>query len=57
MGMEEKSPLGVVRRKREDSIKMDLKRVGREDVDFIRVAQEMDQWRALLNTLVNFRVP
>jgi hypothetical protein len=39
-----------------DNIKMDLREIGSDGVDWIDMAQDRDQWRALVNTL-NFRVP
>jgi hypothetical protein len=35
---------------------MDLMEVGREGVDWMYLAQDRDQWRAVLNTVMNFRV-
>jgi hypothetical protein len=39
-----------------DNIKMDLRKLGWDGVDWIDVAEDMDQWRALVNTVLNFRV-
>jgi hypothetical protein len=36
---------------------MDLEETGWNGVDLIDLAQDGDQWRALVNTLMNFRVP
>jgi hypothetical protein len=36
---------------------MDLREIGWDDVDLIDMAQDMDQWRALVNTVLNLRVP
>jgi hypothetical protein len=36
---------------------MDLRVIGWDGVDFIDRAQDSDQWRALVNTVLNFRVP
>jgi hypothetical protein len=36
---------------------MDLREIVWEDVDRINLAQDRDQWRALVNTVMNFRVP
>jgi hypothetical protein len=36
---------------------MDLKEIEWYDMDWINLAQDRDQWRALLNTVINFRVP
>jgi hypothetical protein len=37
--------------------KMDLREIGWDGVDWIDMAQDMDQWRALMNTVLNFRIP
>jgi hypothetical protein len=36
---------------------LDLKEIGCECVDLIHLAKDMDQWRALVNTVMNLRVP
>ena len=54
---EGKRPLGRPRRKWEDNIKMDLQKVGLEGKDWIDLAQDRDSWRALVNTVMNFRAP
>jgi len=54
---EGKRPLGRPRRRWEDNIKMDLREIGWEDVDWIHLAQDRDQWRALVNTKMNLRFP
>jgi hypothetical protein len=41
----------------EDNIKTDLKEMEWEDVNWIRLTQDMAQWPALVNTVVHFRVP
>ena len=51
---EGKSPLGRPRRRWEDNIKMDLREVGGGG-DWM--AQDRERWRALVNTVMNFRVP
>ena len=53
---ERKRPLGRPRRRWEDSIKMDLREVG-GDGDWMELAQDRDRWRALVNKVMNFRVP
>jgi hypothetical protein len=40
-----------------DNIKMDLREIGLGVMDWIDVAQDKDHWRALVNTVMNFRVP
>jgi hypothetical protein len=50
-------PLGRPRRRWEDNIKMDLQEVGGGCGDWMKRAQDRDRWRALVNTVMNFRVP
>ena len=45
------------RRRWEDNIKMDLKEVGRGCWVWMELAQDRDRWRALVSTVMNFRVP
>jgi hypothetical protein len=52
-----KKQLGRPRRKRVDNIKMDLRDIGWDGIDWIYLAQDRDQWRALVNTVLNFLVP
>jgi hypothetical protein len=54
---EGKRPLGRPRRRWVDSVKTDLREIGWNDVDWIDLAQDRDQWRALVNTAMNRRVP
>jgi hypothetical protein len=57
VGMPEgKRPLGRRRRRWVDNIKMDLRVIGWDGVDWIDMAQYRDQWRALVNTVLNLRV-
>jgi hypothetical protein len=53
---EGKRSLGRSRRKWEDNIKMELQDVGWV-MEWIDVAQDRDRWRALVSTVMNFRVP
>jgi len=50
-------PLGRTRRTWENNIKMDLQEVGFRNMDWIEVAQNRDTWRALVNAVMNLRVP
>jgi hypothetical protein len=50
-------PLGRPRRRWEDNIKMDLREIGFGDVEWIHLAQDRARWRALVNTVMNLRVP
>jgi hypothetical protein len=52
-----KRPIGRPRRKWEDNVKMDLRELGWDGMDWIDLAQDRDQWRALVNTVMNIRVP
>jgi hypothetical protein len=52
-----KRPLGRPRRRWVDDIKMDLREIGWYGVDWIDMDQDKDQWRALVNTELNFRAP
>jgi hypothetical protein len=54
---EGKRPLGRPRSRREDNIRSDLRETGWEIVDWMRVDQDRDQRRALVNTVMNLRVP
>jgi hypothetical protein len=49
---EGKRPLGRPRRRWVDNIKMDLREIGRDGVDWMDMAQDRDQWRALVNTVL-----
>ena len=53
---EGKKPLGRPRRRWEDTIKMDLEEVGRGCGDWMELAEDRGRWRALLSTVMNFRV-
>ena len=51
-----KRPLGRQRRRWEDNIKMDLEEVGRGCGNWMELAQDRDRWRALVSTVMKFRV-
>jgi hypothetical protein len=53
---EGKRPLGRPRRRWLANIKMDLREIGWYGMDWIDLAQDRDQWRALVNTAMNLRV-
>ena len=53
---EGKRPLGRLRHRWEDNIKMDLQEVGGGG-DWMELAQDRDRWRAIVNTVMNFPVP
>jgi len=50
-------PLGRPRLRWEDNIKMDLQKVECGGMDWIEVAQDRDRWRAVVNAVMNLRVP
>jgi len=52
-----KRPLRRPRRGWEDNIKMDPQGVGCEGMDWVELAQDRDKWRALMNAVMNLRVP
>jgi hypothetical protein len=54
---EGKRPLGRPRHRWVDNIKMDLREIGWDGVDRIDLAQDRDQWRAFVNTVMNLWVP
>jgi hypothetical protein len=53
---EGKSPLGRIRSRWEDNIKIDLQEVGCRSMDWIQMAQDRDRRRALVNAVMNLRV-
>jgi hypothetical protein len=53
---EGRRPLGRLRRRWDDNIKMDLREIGFGYVYWINLAQDRDRWRALVNTVMNLRV-
>jgi len=54
---EGKRPLGRPRRRWEDNIKMDVQKVRCGGMDWIELARDRDRWRALVNAVMNLRVP
>jgi len=52
-----KKPLGRSRRRWEDNIRIDLREIGWEVVDWMNMAEDRDQWRTVVNTVMNLRVP
>jgi hypothetical protein len=53
---EGKRPLERPRRRWKDTIKMDLREIGCNDMDWIHLVQDRDHWKALVNTEMNLRV-
>jgi hypothetical protein len=53
---EGKRPLGTPRRRWEDGIRTDLREIGLGDVDWVRLAQDRDRWRAIVSAVINLRV-
>jgi hypothetical protein len=53
---EGKRPLGRPRRRWVDNIKMDLGEIGWDGRDWIKLAQDRDHWRALVNKVISLRV-
>ena len=54
---EGKRPLGIHRRRWEDNIKMDFQELELVGLDRIHLAQDRDRWQALVNAVMNLRVP
>jgi hypothetical protein len=54
---ERKRLLGRPRRKWVDNIETHLREIGWDCMDWIDLAQNRDEWRALVNTVINLRVP
>ena len=54
---EGKRPLGRPRRRWEDNINMDDQQVEWESMDWIELVQDRERWRALVNAVMNLRVP
>jgi hypothetical protein len=54
---EGKRPLGRQRRRWVDNVKIDLREIKWDGIDWIDLAQDSDQWRTPVNTIMNLRVP
>jgi hypothetical protein len=54
---ESKRPLGRRRRRWEDNIKLDLREIGIDGANWIRLARDRVQWRTFVNTVMKLRVP
>jgi hypothetical protein len=54
---EGRRPLGIPNHKWDDNIKMDLRKMGIDGANWIRLAQNMVQWRTFVSTVTNLRVP
>jgi hypothetical protein len=54
---EGKKPLGMPKRRCVDNIRIDNREIEWSGMDWIDVAQNRDQWRAIVNTVMNLRVP
>jgi hypothetical protein len=52
-----KRPLGRPRRRWVDNIEIYLREIGWDDIDWIDLTQDRDQWRTLVNTVMNLQVP
>jgi hypothetical protein len=55
--IQKERPLGRPRRRWVDNIKLDLREIGWDCGHWIDLVQDRDQWRALLNAVMNLRVP
>jgi hypothetical protein len=53
---EGRRPLGRPRRRWEDRVRMELREIGLGGVDWIRLAQDRDRWRAIVSVVMNLRV-
>jgi len=54
---EGKRPLGRPSRRWEDNMNMDLQKIGCVGMGWIKLAQDRDRWRALVNAVMNIRLP
>jgi hypothetical protein len=55
--LERKRPVGRPRRRWEDNIRMDIREIGREGGDWVRLTRDRDQGQVLVNTIMNRQVP
>jgi hypothetical protein len=55
--LEGKRPLGRLKGRWDDNTKMNLRKIGWSGMDWMDLAQDRDQWRAVMNTVTNLRVP
>jgi hypothetical protein len=55
--LERKRPLGIPRRRPVNNVKMDLREMGRVGMGWIDLAQDRNQWRALVNAIMNLMIP
>jgi hypothetical protein len=55
--LEGKRPLGRQRRRWVNNVKIDLREIGWGGMDWIELARDRDKWWALVNTVMNLRVP
>jgi hypothetical protein len=53
---EGRRPLGRPRRRWEGGVRMDLRKIGLGGVDWIRLAEDRDRWRAVVSSVMNLRV-
>jgi hypothetical protein len=54
---EVKRPLGRSRRRWDDNIRMDLREIWWENVDWMHLARDRNQWRAVVDMIIELRVP
>jgi hypothetical protein len=50
-------PLGRLKSRVEDSVRLDLREIGWNVLDWINLAQDRDRWLSVVNTVINLRVP
>jgi hypothetical protein len=55
--MQGKRALGRPKCRWEDYIRIDLREIGWEGIDWMYMAQDRDQWQALVNTVMNLQIP